>query len=126
MGNRAKALGNAGERGVVERALAAGVPATKQPGSGVYKAHPNDVVLGEWVLGEVKVRTLGVNAAGERTFPLRFEWLVGAIKHAKEQGYHHAALFIRPKGGQKRMVVLEEAVYLGLLAESLRRRGGVS
>jgi hypothetical protein len=124
MSSRAKKLGTAGEKGVVERAEAHGLKARRQPLSGILKEYPHDIhieaPLGD-VLGESKVRSLEVNARGAKTWTILFEWLTETVEAAEKAGYHHAALFVRPKGSQRRYVLIEEAVYLDLLARTATR-----
>ena len=123
MSNQRKTLGNAGEKGIVERALAAGLRAFRQPLSGQLKAFPADVVIetgSEWVLVESKVRSLLVRASGKRMWTIDFDWLRKVMREAQEQAFDHAALFVRPKGSQDRFVLLDEAIYLELLRRTFR------
>lgn len=123
MSNKARALGNAGEAGIVRRAIAAGLKAVRQPMSGMLKDYPADVVIeaGERrVLGESKVRSLHIHPSGKRTWTIDFDWLRKVMKEAKQPDsegrvYHHGALFVRPKGSSEQFVMVSEEVYFELL-----------
>lgn len=123
MANKARSLGNAGEAGIVRRAIKAGLRAMRQPMSGMLKDYPADVVIeaGERrVLGESKVRALHVHPSGKRTWTIDFDWLRKVMREAQQpdsegRAYHHGALFVRPKGSSEQFVLLPEAVYFELL-----------
>ena len=118
MSNQRKSLGNAGEAGIVKRAIAAGLRAFRQPGSGQFQGYPADVVIEtpmDRILVESKVRSLEITTKGKSTWTIDFNWLRKVVKEAKAQGFSHGALFARPKGSQERYVLVEEAVYLDLL-----------
>jgi hypothetical protein len=123
MTNKARSLGNAGEAGIVKRAIKAGLRAMRQPMSGMLKEYPADVVIeaGERrVLGESKVRSLHIHPSGKKTWTIDFDWLRKVTREAKQpdnegRSYHHGALFVRPKGASDQFVLIEEAVYFELL-----------
>lgn len=119
MANQVKRLGLDGEKGIVERAIAAGLTAIRQPLSGQLRDFPADIQLSSKqlrVLVESKVRALTVTTKGEATWTLRFDWLRKVIREAKEHGFDHGALFVRPKGARAdRFVLIEETTYLDLL-----------
>jgi len=125
MSNRNKELGTAAERGVVQRVNnQPPLKARRQPLSGVLKDYPHDIHISTPVgdvLGESKVRKLEVNSRGAKQWTILFDWLIETIEAAEKGGYHHAALFVRPKGSQRRYVLIEEAVYLDLLARTATR-----
>lgn len=125
MANKARSLGNAGEAGIVKRALSWGIKALRQPGSGQFKDYPADLTLeiGQVkVLGESKVRALKVTPSGKTTWTIDFDWLRKVMREGAENGFHHAALFVRPKGSQDRFVLLDEGVYFVLLRNAYRDR----
>lgn len=123
MSNKARSLGNAGEQGIVRRAIKAGLRAMRQPMSGMLKDYPADVVIeaGERrVLGESKVRALHVSPSGKKTWTIDFDWLRKVMREAQQPDsegrvYHHGALFVRPKGSSEQFVLLAEADYFDLL-----------
>lgn len=119
MTNQRRQLGNAGERGVVERAIAAGLKAFRQPMSGQLKDFPADLQLSSpqiKVLGESKVRSLSLSPRGKRSLTLDLDWLRKVVREARAHNFDHAALFVRPKGSvADRFVLLEESVYFDLL-----------
>lgn len=119
MTNSKRVLGNAGEEGIVRRAIKAGLSALRQPGSGQFKDFPADLTLESGqlrVLGESKVRAATLSPKGKRSLTLDLDWLRKVVREAKEHGFHHAALFVRPKGTQgEHYVLLEEAIYFDLL-----------
>lgn len=118
MANSKRALGNAGEEGIVKRAIKAGLHALKQPGSGQFKDYPADLTLDNGqirVLGESKVRAAKLSPKGKRSLTLDLDWLRKVIREASEHGFHHAALFVRPKGSQEHYVLVEEETYFQLL-----------
>lgn len=121
MSNPRRALGNAGEEGIVKRALGIGLFAKKQPMSGMLKDFPADLTLDNGsirVLGESKVRALHLTPTGAATWTINFDWLRKVVREAREHGFDHAALFVRPKRSQEHFVLLEEATYLDLLKRS--------
>ncbi|WP_220193932.1 hypothetical protein [Ktedonospora formicarum] len=119
MSNRAKALGSSFERKAVRLANEAGVDASKQPGSGVFKEFPNDIILNGDMLGECKVRAYHFNAKGEKCFTLEKSWIDNVCKHAKQLGMRWAVLF-QPKGQQQVYAVIDYDLLLKLLSESER------
>lgn len=121
MTNRAKSLGSSGEKGIVDRVLAAGLRAFRQPGSGQFKGYPADVVIEtgeERILVESKVRSLVIRSSGKRMWTIDFDWLRKVIREGTANGFSHAALFVRPKNSGDRFVVLDERTYLDLLSRS--------
>jgi Holliday junction resolvase len=110
-----KRLGLDNERQVVERLRGQGIKATQQPGSGVFKDYPNDVVIEDRILAECKVRTTLQNAKGDRIIPFDSEWLEGCEKNAKEQGYSHGVVFVKRKMARTRLVVMSEDYFIELL-----------
>lgn len=119
MTNKARALGNAGENGIVKRAIAAGIRAVKQPMSGMLKDFPADLALDTGhlrVLGESKVRAVHVTPTGAANWTINLDWLRKVVREANDHGFDHAALFVRPKRSvNDHYVLLEEAVYFDLL-----------
>lgn len=120
MANPRKALGTAGERGIVQRAIDAGLKAFRQPLSGQLKGFPADVVIEaktRKILVESKVRSLVTRPGGKVTWTIDFNWLKKVMREADDGGFDHGALFVRPKGSQSdHYVLLNEDDYLNLLS----------
>lgn len=109
-GSANKKLGNGLEERVVKRALALGLDARRQPGSGVYKAYPNDVVVGD-LLGECKVRSR------HPSYIEMQEWLEYAQDNAKRLKMRGAFLVYNVKGSRTPRVLLDLDLFLALMAE---------
>jgi hypothetical protein len=122
MTNPKRALGNAGEAGIVKRAIAVGLSALRQPGSGQFKDYPADLTLDNGsirVLGESKVRSVHVTPSGAANWTINLDWLRKVVREARDHGFDHAALFVRPKRSvNDHFVLIEESVYLDLLRRS--------
>lgn len=128
MTNPKRQLGNAGEAGIVKRAIEAGLHAMRQPMSGMLRDYPADLTLDNGhlrVLGESKVRSLKVTPSGKRTWTIDFEWLRKVMREAvsakpdeRGRSFDHGALFVRPKGSEDRFVLIDEATYFRLLKKS--------
>jgi hypothetical protein len=116
MSNQRKALGSALESRVVERAQAAGLCASRQPGSGVFKDFPSDVRV-EGGLVECKVRSAGVDAKGQRYLRIDLDWLRKVKEEAGRSGLEWAAVVVNPKGSRSPMVLLDLEFFLSLLVE---------
>lgn len=112
--SKQKTLGTALEHRIVERAQAAGHEASRQPGSGIFAAHPKDFILEDW-LGEAKVRATRLNAKGERCITIDLDWLRGVQKAGKEHGFRGGILVVNPKGSRKPIVVLDLDDFLAML-----------
>lgn len=117
--NANKQLGSAFESRVVERAKAKGLKARKQPGSGVYKGLPNDVVI-EDVLVECKVRSTTLTAKGEKRLTLDLDWLRGVQAAAEREGFRQGIVVVNAKGSSKPLVLCDYEFVLELL--NLQRR----
>lgn len=119
MTSKARSLGNAGEKGIVRRALAGGIFAKLQPMSGMLKDYPADLTLDTGhirVLGESKVRAVHVTPSGAANWTINLDWLRKVVREARDHGFDHAALFVRPKRSvNDHYVLLEEQVYFDLL-----------
>lgn len=122
MTSKAKKLGTGLEDRLVRKSLEKNLPAQKQPGSGVYQKFKNDVVLGdtERVLAECKVRSVEIDAQGQRTFRVDMGWWRGVQKNAAADGYSSAALVMNAKYSDQPMALIPLEDYLELLRS---RRG---
>lgn len=109
MSNQRKALGSGLETRVVKRATALGLSAHRQPGSGVFQEHPNDVVV-EGLLGECKVRSR------HPSYTEMQQWLEGCQQHAKKAGeFRGAFLVYNEKGSRTPRVLLDLDLFLDIL-----------
>ena len=108
MTNRNRALGNGLEARVVSRAKERGLRAHQQPGSGIYKDYPNDVVV-NGMLGECKVRTTLPSLAQ------LLEWLAYVESNSKKGEYTGAFLVFNQKGSRKPKVMLDLDLFLDIL-----------
>lgn len=112
MTNKNRQRGNGFEMRLVQRALKRRLRASRQPGSGVYRDHPNDVLIEGW-LGECKMRTVHPSVAQ------MMEWLDYVQANAKRMGYEGAFLAYNHKGSRKPVVVLSLDDFLALLQTGL-------
>ena len=115
MSNPNKALGTGLENRVVERAHKRGIPAAKQPGSGIFKDYPNDVVVGGY-LGECKVRSRHPSYIDMQ------EWLEYAQANAKKARMPGAFLVYNVKGSRMPRVLLDLDLFLDIVAQSLDKQ----
>jgi hypothetical protein len=97
--NRNKASGTAFENSVVRKALIQGLRAHRQPGSGVFKDHPNDLVVEGW-LGEAKTRTDHPSVAQ------LMDYLAGVQANAKARGEFAGGFLVYNKKGSRRPIVM--------------------
>jgi hypothetical protein len=104
--NPRKQLGTALENRVVAKAKEKGLRARRQPLSGVLKDFPNDVEI-ERLLGECKVRTTKLDAKGAKILSIDLDWLDGVRANAARMGYESAAVFVRPKGSERILAMLD-------------------
>lgn len=111
MTNPNRALGNGLERRVVDRAKKRGLSAHRQPGSGVYTDHPNDVVVAG-LLGECKVRSR------HPSYSEMQEWLEGAQANAHKAKMPGAFLVYNVKGSRTPRVMLDLDLFLDILRNS--------
>lgn len=119
MTTRSKALGSGLETRVVKRAERLGLTARRQPGSGVYREFPNDVLIeapGLNVLIECKVRSTHPSMAE------MLAWLEQVEKNGRRLTYPGAmgAVVYNPKGSRKPKVLLDLDEFLGLVASNIR------
>ena len=119
MANNNKSLGTGLETRVVKRARDRGLEASRQPGSGVFRDFPNDVVVEANVpglgvlrlLGECKVRSRHPNYSEMQ------EWLEAAQENAKKSKQFQAAfLTYNVKGSRIPRVMLDLDDFLDILA----------
>jgi Holliday junction resolvase len=103
-----KALGTGLEERVVKRARERGLEAARQPGSGIFPAFPNDVVV-EGLLGECKVRSRHPNYSEMQ------EWLEGCQQNARRAHFRGAFLVYNVKGSRTPRVLLDLDLFLDLL-----------
>lgn len=109
MTNKNRALGNGLESRVVARSLRRGLRAHRQPGSGVFREYPNDVVV-ERLLGECKVRSDLPSLAK------MFEWMENAQANAKRKRFVGSFLVFNRKGSRKPVVMMDLDLLLDILA----------
>lgn len=117
MTSKQKKLGSALEHRVVERARSKQLEARVQPGSGIYHDHPSDCVVAH-TLVECKVRSVEIDAKGNRTFRVDLDWWDRVKAAAHKASFDLAALVMNAKGSQKPMVLIDLDHYLDLLAQS--------
>jgi hypothetical protein len=117
MTNKNKALGTGLENRAVEKAQKKGLPAKKQPGSGVFKGYPSDVVLAERVLGECKVRSVEVTSRGAKVAPFEYGWVDKVIEEAKSTGFDFGVVIFQPKAVRKQYAVMEFETFLDILVQ---------
>ncbi len=110
MSNPRKALGTGLENRVVKRAQVRGLEASRQPGSGIFKDYPNDVVVAG-LLGECKVRSR------HPSYSEMQEWLEGAQEHAKKAKMPGAFLVSNVKGSRTPRVLVDLDLFLELLSQ---------
>jgi hypothetical protein len=115
MPSKNKALGLSNERQVVGKLRGAGIEAKQQPGSGVYKEYPNDVLIPGGILAECKVRATSMTARGERIIPFDMDWLEGCEKNAKDHNYEHGVVIVKQRNGRKRLAVMDLDYFIELL-----------
>ena len=112
--SKQKVTGTRFENDIVDRAQKAGLTASRQPGSGVYKAFPSDAVI-ENTLIEAKVRSpLPEIPGGLAAVRVEYQWLNKVIANARKN-HELGAVVVRPKGQQKCMVLLDFDDFLALL-----------
>ena len=116
MTNKNKILGTAQETRIVKRAKDVGLEARKQPGSGVYKDFPADLVIGSG-LGEAKTRS-SYEVAGRKVVQFELEWLKQVVRQSEENGFEWGAVFFHPKGTQEQYVFLTLDSFLELVKKS--------
>lgn len=117
MTNKNKALGTSLENRAVEKAQKKGLPAKKQPGSGVFKGFPSDVVLAEHVLGECKVRSVEVTSKGAKVAPFEYGWVDKVMGEAKSTGFDFGVVIFQPKAVRKQYAVIEFETFLDILVQ---------
>lgn len=115
MANRVKQLGLALEARIVKRAQKAGLRAKQQPGSGVFKEHPHDVVLDEDILVEAKVRSVRITQKGARMLTLDLDWLRRVQADAAKAGFRAGIVIVNGKGESRPLVLADLDFVLELL-----------
>lgn len=116
MPNQRKNLGRSLENRVVERAVAKGLKARRQPLSGILKDFPRDVEL-ENLLVECKVRAAYTTQNGHRMLTLDIDWLRGVQADGKEAGYEQGIVVVNPKGDSSPFVLVDLDWFLSLLTK---------
>ena len=111
MTNKNKARGSGWETRYVARAIKRGLSARKQPGSGVFKDHPNDAVT-EGLLVECKMRT------DHPSMAQMMEWLKGVEANAAKGEYLGAVVAYYHKGSRKPVVLMDLETFFDLLVEA--------
>ena len=117
MTSKAKRLGTGLEDRVVRKAKEKGLRAEKQPGSGVYQRFKSDAVI-EQTLVECKVRSVEIDAKGQKTFRVDMDWWRGVQKNAALDGYSSAALVMNAKYSDQPMALIPLDEYLNLLSQA--------
>lgn len=115
MSNPNKALGNGLENRVVQRAAKLGIPAARQPGSGVFRDFPNDVVVADF-LAECKVRSR------HPSYTEMQEWLEGVQAHAQRVGLADGILVYNVKGSRTPRVLLDLDTFLKIVSCTLDKQ----
>jgi Holliday junction resolvase len=119
--SKAKQLGTAGENRIVEQAKAHGLHAHRQPGSGIYKDYPADVVIEDKVLVESMVRAVEKSQPGERYVRLDLNWLEKVVDEAAGAGFEMGVVVLQPKGARRRYTLIDFETFLDLLSRSNTR-----
>lgn len=117
MASRAKVNGTALERRVVKDATAAGIPARRQPLSGMLADFPNDVAVDNF-LAECKMRAAHLDARGAKTLSLSLDWLHKVCDNAKKAGFRAGVLISRAKGSPQLYVTMKWEDWTELVAKS--------
>jgi hypothetical protein len=117
--NQRKALGTALETRLVKVARALGLRASRQPLSGALKDYPGDVVVEEGLV-EAKVRSVRLNARGERILSIDLGWLEKVEAEAKRAGFEWSAVIVRPKNSPRLLCLIDADLLLELLRREAR------
>lgn len=115
MTNKNKALGSALENRVVIRASEKGVPAYRQPGSGIYKDHPSDDVIDYTILTECKVRTAQIDAKGNQYIRVDTEWKNKVERQAHDNEFETGIVVVNAKGSRQPFVIVDLDFFLDLV-----------
>ncbi len=113
--SKQKVKGSRFEGLVVEKARKAGLEASKQPGSGVFKDYPNDAVI-EQTLIEAKCGYTELLTSGEKTFKFQLGWIEGVMQHAAEQKLEGAAVIVKPDKSRHQYAMVDLDYLLFLLS----------
>lgn len=115
--NKPKSQGRAFEHKVVAHATNAGLKAKRQPGSGVHKEAPKDVVIYDpdapeaarlnHLLVEAKWRTAAINPRGEKSLTLSLDWYRSVQAAAAKEGYSQGFVVVGPKGDRKPLALVD-------------------
>lgn len=97
MSNPNKRKGSSLETAIVKKAQQQDLYARKQPGSGVYKDFPNDVVL-ENLLVEAKSGYTRLNSDGSKKFSVDVGWLLRVAENAEKGNFEAGIVVIKPDG----------------------------
>lgn len=124
MSNRNKALGSALETRVVERARKRGLPASRQPGSGVFRDYPNDVVVGDLLI-ECKVRSAHPSLSDVLSWLYNVQDNAARLK-AKGSQMRGGVVVYNTKGEKMPRVLLDLDLFLDLCAEASQKCVGTS
>jgi Holliday junction resolvase len=109
--NQRKRLGTAFENRLVEEAKKAGfTKSRRQPLSGVLREFPSDAIIEDdttKILAECKVRAVEIDAAGEKTFRLEFQWVDKVEEQAqRDRSFDFGVVVLQPKGHRRRYAVM--------------------
>jgi len=112
--SKQRVTGTTHENLVAAKAQAHGLEARRQPGSGIYKEYPSDVLLDQFLL-ECKVRSpLPTIDGNEKAVRVEYNWLNKVMRNAKTLG-KLGAVVVKPKGQQKQMVLMDFDDWLELV-----------
>lgn len=121
MTTKQKRKGSGFEDRIVRDAHEQGLDARKQPGSGVYKDFPHDVVV-EDLLAECKAGYTVERVKAGKTFQFQLSWLDGVVEAARKAGKRAGVVFFRPDNTKRAWALMEENFFLELLRENKELR----
>lgn len=119
--SKQKDLGRQLENRIAARAQAKGLPAKRHFMSGMNKEEPGDGHIGEHIvtggiLYEAKVRSVSMNARGEKSLTIPLDALRQVQKQATDNGYEQGILVVNPKSSSRPFAVVDLDWLLVLLA----------
>lgn len=113
--SKQKDLGRNLENRIAEKARAKGLPAKRHFMSGMNKEEPGDGEV-DGILYEAKVRSVHLNAKGEKSLTIPLDALRQVQKQAaSDERYEQGILVVNPKGSSKPFVVCDLDWMLELL-----------
>lgn len=99
-------------------AIQKGLTAHKQPLSGMLADYPGDAVIEDYLI-ECKVRAASL-AGGRTGVRVEYGWLFKVLKEAQTAGYRTGIVVVRPKGSQRKFILMDFDDALELIAKSIR------